>query len=123
MSFSGCKTFFSKNCLVYCKSVTVTHVPQWYYLNLSFDDKFSCLGSISSVQMIKRLRSAEFKPFVVFVKPPAIERLSETRKNAKFMSGKDDKGSARPFKVREHLSDNKICVLFSSMSQNYQGLL
>ncbi|XP_061568934.1 MAGUK p55 subfamily member 7 isoform X2 [Cololabis saira] len=47
--------------------------------------------------VIKHLRMAEFKPFVVFVKPPTIERLRETRKNAKMMSGKDDKGSAKPF--------------------------
>lgn len=58
----------------------------------------------SSVQMIKHLRTAEFKPFVVFVKPPGVERLRETRQNAKFMSGKEDKGSARPFKVGEQFS-------------------
>uniref|UniRef100_A0A3B4WPC2 MAGUK p55 scaffold protein 7a n=1 Tax=Seriola lalandi dorsalis TaxID=1841481 RepID=A0A3B4WPC2_SERLL len=46
---------------------------------------------------IKHLRTAEFKPFVVFVKPPAIERLRETRKNARIISGKDDKGSAKAF--------------------------
>lgn len=62
--------------------------------------------------MIKHLRTAEFKPFVVFVKPPVIERLMETRQNAKFMSGKDDKASARPFKVREHL---RTASLFDSL--------
>ncbi|XP_074478599.1 MAGUK p55 subfamily member 7 isoform X1 [Sebastes fasciatus] len=46
---------------------------------------------------IKHLRTAEFKPFVVLVKPPTIERLRETRENAKIISGKDDKGSAKPF--------------------------
>uniref|UniRef100_A0A3Q3WEM9 Membrane protein, palmitoylated 7b (MAGUK p55 subfamily member 7) n=1 Tax=Mola mola TaxID=94237 RepID=A0A3Q3WEM9_MOLML len=46
---------------------------------------------------IKHLRTAEFKPIVVFVKPPSIERLRETRQNAKITSGKDDKGSAKPF--------------------------
>ncbi|XP_027860987.1 MAGUK p55 subfamily member 7 isoform X4 [Xiphophorus couchianus] len=46
---------------------------------------------------IKLLRTAEFKPFIVFVKPPAMERLNETRKNTKIISSKDDKGSARPF--------------------------
>ncbi|XP_057680432.1 MAGUK p55 subfamily member 7 isoform X1 [Corythoichthys intestinalis] len=46
---------------------------------------------------LKHLRTAEFKPFVVFVKPPTIERLRETRINAKLISGKDDKGSAKPF--------------------------
>ncbi|XP_074549662.1 MAGUK p55 subfamily member 7 isoform X2 [Halichoeres trimaculatus] len=46
---------------------------------------------------IKHLRTAEFKPFVVFVKPPALDRLRETRHNAKVISGKDDKGTAKPF--------------------------
>ncbi|XP_068604311.1 LOW QUALITY PROTEIN: MAGUK p55 subfamily member 7 [Brachionichthys hirsutus] len=46
---------------------------------------------------IKHLRTAEFKPFIVFVKPPAIERLRETRQNAKVISGKDDKGTAKSF--------------------------
>ncbi|XP_075968654.1 MAGUK p55 subfamily member 7 isoform X1 [Anarhichas minor] len=46
---------------------------------------------------LKLLRTAEFKPFVVLVKPPALERLRETRQNAKIISGKDDKGSARAF--------------------------
>ncbi|KAM3860234.1 MAGUK p55 subfamily member 7 isoform 2-T2 [Diretmus argenteus] len=46
---------------------------------------------------IKHLRTAEFKPYVVFVKPPTVERLRETRKNAKVISGKEDKGSAKPF--------------------------
>ncbi|XP_017557420.1 MAGUK p55 subfamily member 7 isoform X1 [Pygocentrus nattereri] len=46
---------------------------------------------------LKHLRTAEFKPYVVFVKPPSIERLRETRKNAKIISGKDDKGSSKPF--------------------------
>ncbi|MEQ2229949.1 MAGUK p55 subfamily member 7, partial [Ilyodon furcidens] len=46
---------------------------------------------------IKLLRTSEFKPFVVFVKPPTMERLRETRKNSKIISSKDDKGSAKPF--------------------------
>ncbi|KAG9268048.1 MAGUK p55 subfamily member 7-like [Astyanax mexicanus] len=52
---------------------------------------------------LKHLRTAEFKPFVVFVKPPSIERLRETRKNAKIISGKDDKGSAKPFMEEDFL--------------------
>uniref|UniRef100_A0A8C6NVT6 MAGUK p55 scaffold protein 7a n=1 Tax=Nothobranchius furzeri TaxID=105023 RepID=A0A8C6NVT6_NOTFU len=46
---------------------------------------------------IKHLRTAEMKPFVVFVKPPTIDRLRETRKSAKIISSKDDKGSAKSF--------------------------
>uniref|UniRef100_A0A4W5MH22 MAGUK p55 scaffold protein 7a n=1 Tax=Hucho hucho TaxID=62062 RepID=A0A4W5MH22_9TELE len=54
---------------------------------------------------IKHLRTAEFKPYVVFVKPPPVERLRESRRNAKVISGKDDKGSAKPFSV-SHVSKN-----------------
>ncbi|KAF3703395.1 MAGUK p55 subfamily member 7 Protein humpback [Channa argus] len=50
---------------------------------------------------IKHLRTAEFKPFIVFVKPPTLERLRETRKNAKIISGKDEKGFAKPFTEEE----------------------
>ncbi|KAK7881877.1 hypothetical protein WMY93_030286 [Mugilogobius chulae] len=46
---------------------------------------------------IKHLRTAEFKPFVVFIKPPPLDRLRETRQNAKFISSKDDKANGRTF--------------------------
>ncbi|XP_072110003.1 MAGUK p55 subfamily member 7 isoform X2 [Mobula birostris] len=46
---------------------------------------------------IKHLRTLEFKPYVIFIKPPSLERLRETRKNAKIISSKDDKGPAKPF--------------------------
>ncbi|XP_066573962.1 MAGUK p55 subfamily member 7 isoform X2 [Amia ocellicauda] len=46
---------------------------------------------------IKHLRTSEFKPYVIFVKPPPIECLRESRKNAKVISSKDDKGSAKAF--------------------------
>ncbi|XP_058262356.1 MAGUK p55 subfamily member 7 isoform X2 [Hemibagrus wyckioides] len=45
---------------------------------------------------LKHLRTAEFKPFVVFVKPPSIQRMRETRKNAKTISGKGDKDTSKP---------------------------
>ncbi|XP_056375376.1 MAGUK p55 subfamily member 7 [Hyla sarda] len=46
---------------------------------------------------IKHLRTYEFKPFVIFIKPPSIERLRETRKNAKVISSKDERASTKPF--------------------------
>uniref|UniRef100_A0A3B3SAS5 MAGUK p55 scaffold protein 7a n=1 Tax=Paramormyrops kingsleyae TaxID=1676925 RepID=A0A3B3SAS5_9TELE len=52
---------------------------------------------------IKHLRTAEFKPYVVFVKPPTIERLRETRRDAKVISGKDDKCLAKPFSEEDFL--------------------
>ncbi|XP_078272046.1 MAGUK p55 subfamily member 7 isoform X2 [Rhinoraja longicauda] len=48
-------------------------------------------------QTIKHLRTLEFKPYVIFIKPPSFERLRETRKNAKIISSKDDKDPAKPF--------------------------
>ncbi|XP_070585515.1 MAGUK p55 subfamily member 7 isoform X1 [Erythrolamprus reginae] len=50
---------------------------------------------------IKHLRILEFKPFVIFIKPPSIERLRETRKNAKIISSKDEKGAAKPFQEED----------------------
>uniref|UniRef100_A0AAZ3SNV6 MAGUK p55 subfamily member 7 n=1 Tax=Oncorhynchus tshawytscha TaxID=74940 RepID=A0AAZ3SNV6_ONCTS len=52
---------------------------------------------------IKHLRTAEFKPYVVFVKPPPVERLRESRRNAKVIPGKDDKGSAKSFSEEDFL--------------------
>ncbi|XP_045668765.1 MAGUK p55 subfamily member 7 isoform X1 [Ursus americanus] len=48
---------------------------------------------------VKHLRTLEFKPYVIFIKPPSIERLRETRKNAKIISSRDDQGAAKPFTV------------------------
>ncbi|XP_051007115.1 MAGUK p55 subfamily member 7 isoform X2 [Acomys russatus] len=46
---------------------------------------------------VKHLRTLEFKPYVIFIKPPSIERLRETRKNAKIISSRDEQGTAKPF--------------------------
>lgn len=50
------------------------------------------------MQTVKHLRTLEFKPFVIFIKP--INRaFEETRKNAKIISSRDDQGAAKPFTV------------------------
>lgn len=67
-------------------------------------------------QIIKHLRTAEFKPFIVFVKPPSIEKLKETRQNGKVRAGKDDSDSAKPFTVRECL-----CSVFSNKNDEPDG--
>ncbi|XP_072268777.1 MAGUK p55 subfamily member 7 [Pyxicephalus adspersus] len=46
---------------------------------------------------IKHLRTSEFKPFVIFIKPPSIERLRETRRNAKMISSKDERAASKHF--------------------------
>ncbi|XP_050980562.1 MAGUK p55 subfamily member 7 isoform X2 [Labeo rohita] len=68
---------------------------------------------------LKHLRTAEFKPYVVFVKPPSIERLRETRKNAKVISGKDDKNSSKPFSDE----DFQEMISMAQMMENQYGYL
>ncbi|XP_040208522.1 MAGUK p55 subfamily member 7 isoform X1 [Rana temporaria] len=46
---------------------------------------------------IKHLRTYEFKPYVIFIKPPSIERLRETRRNANVISSKDERASSKHF--------------------------
>ncbi|KAM8967156.1 MAGUK p55 subfamily member 7 [Pelodytes ibericus] len=46
---------------------------------------------------LKHLRTSEFKPFIIFIKPPSIERLRETRKNGKVISGKEERASSKAF--------------------------
>ena len=56
---------------------------------------------------MKHLRTLEFKPYVIFIKPPSIERLRETRKNAKIISSRDDQGAAKPFTVSTMMLSKK----------------
>ncbi|XP_077955393.1 MAGUK p55 subfamily member 7 [Gasterosteus aculeatus] len=46
---------------------------------------------------IKHVYTSEFKPYVVFVRPPSIEELRITRRRAKFLSDEEDENSARIF--------------------------
>uniref|UniRef100_A0A673NQX9 MAGUK p55 subfamily member 7-like n=1 Tax=Sinocyclocheilus rhinocerous TaxID=307959 RepID=A0A673NQX9_9TELE len=77
-------------------------------------------------ETLKHLRTAEFKPYVAFVKPPSIERLRETRKSAKVISGKDDKNSSNPFSEEDfqemistaHMMENQYGHLFEKVIVN-----
>ncbi|XP_057713892.1 MAGUK p55 subfamily member 7-like isoform X1 [Corythoichthys intestinalis] len=46
---------------------------------------------------LKRVYTLEFKPFVVFVKPPRIEELRLTRRRAKFICDEEDTNQVRMF--------------------------
>ncbi|KAM8849754.1 MAGUK p55 subfamily member 7-like isoform 2-T3 [Spinachia spinachia] len=46
---------------------------------------------------IKHVYTSEFKPYVVFVKPPSIEELRVTRRRAKSIRDEEDKNPARIF--------------------------
>ncbi|XP_051770190.1 MAGUK p55 subfamily member 7 [Ctenopharyngodon idella] len=95
------------------------------YYGTSFDSVRSVLSKnkvcLLDVQphTLKHLRTAEFKPYVVFVKPPSIERLRETRRNAKVISGKDDKNSSKPFSEE----DFQEMISASQMMENQYGHL
>lgn len=104
------------SCSVFCQNVTVTNsnnvqkyqcqTKSWWHEWCCFNDcgspcslYLSLFFTFSLHQTLRHLRTAEFKPYVVFVKPPSIERLRETRRNAKVISGKDDKNSSKSFSV------------------------
>ncbi|XP_059386876.1 MAGUK p55 subfamily member 7-like isoform X2 [Carassius carassius] len=95
------------------------------YYGTSFDSVRSVLSKnkvcLLDVQphTLKHLRTAEFKPYVVFVKPPSIERLRETRKNAKVISSKDDKNSSKPFSEE----DFQEMIGAAQMMENQYGHL
>nr|XP_009304860.1 MAGUK p55 subfamily member 7 isoform X4 [Danio rerio]Q6P0D7.1 RecName: Full=MAGUK p55 subfamily member 7; AltName: Full=Protein humpback [Danio rerio]AAH65660.1 Membrane protein, palmitoylated 7 (MAGUK p55 subfamily member 7) [Danio rerio] len=95
------------------------------YYGTSFDSVRSVLSKnkvcLLDVQphTLKHLRTAEFKPYVVFVKPPCIERLRETRRNAKVISGKDDKTSSKAFSEEDFLE----MISASQMMENQYGHL
>uniref|UniRef100_A0A9J8A0X9 MAGUK p55 scaffold protein 7a n=1 Tax=Cyprinus carpio carpio TaxID=630221 RepID=A0A9J8A0X9_CYPCA len=95
------------------------------YYGTSFDSVRSVLSKnkvcLLDVQphTLKHLRTAEFKPYVVFVKPPSIERLRETRKNTKVISGKDDKNSSKPFSEE----DFQEMISTAQMMENQYGHL
>uniref|UniRef100_A0A3P8W7W6 MAGUK p55 scaffold protein 7a n=1 Tax=Cynoglossus semilaevis TaxID=244447 RepID=A0A3P8W7W6_CYNSE len=77
-----------------------------------------CLFDVQP-HVIKHLRTAEFKPFVVFVKPPSVERLRDTRKNAKILTGKDDKGSTKLFTEEDF---EEMVITAQSMESQYGHL-
>ncbi|XP_067224720.1 MAGUK p55 subfamily member 7 isoform X2 [Chanodichthys erythropterus] len=95
------------------------------YYGTSFDSVRSVLSKnkvcLLDVQphTLRHLRTAEFKPYVVFVKPPSIERLRETRRNAKVISGKDDKNSSKSFSEE----DFQEMISASQMMENQYGHL
>ncbi|XP_077592290.1 MAGUK p55 subfamily member 7 isoform X1 [Stigmatopora nigra] len=95
------------------------------YYGTSFDSIRSVLARnkvcLLDVQphILKHLRTAEFKPFIVFVKPPTIERLRETRINAKLISRKDDKGSSKSFTEEDF---QEMLVTAQTMENQYGHL-
>lgn len=117
------------SCSVFCQNVTATNsnnvqkyqcqTKSWWHEWCCFNDCGSpcslylspLFSTFSLHQTLTHLRTAELKPYVVFVKPPSLERLNETRKSAKVISGKDDKNSSKPFSViyTPHTASTSVC--------------
>ncbi|XP_072297205.1 MAGUK p55 subfamily member 7-like [Eucyclogobius newberryi] len=74
-----------------------------HYYGLSLDslDKVLAEDKVCLLDLhpsnMKRVYTAEYRPFVVFVKPPRIEELRLTRRRAKFICVEEDKNPVRTF--------------------------
>uniref|UniRef100_A0A665UVJ4 MAGUK p55 subfamily member 7-like n=1 Tax=Echeneis naucrates TaxID=173247 RepID=A0A665UVJ4_ECHNA len=68
---------------------------------------------------IKRVYTSEFKPYVVFVKPPHIEELRLTRRRAKFISDDDD---ANPVRIFSEEDFEDMIELADAMENQYGHL-
>ena len=66
--------------------------------NNYYEDNFLKVYVCFYPQALKLLRTAEFKAFVVLIKPPSLERLKATRGERNAKSTFDEKNS-RPFTV------------------------
>nr|XP_057923487.1 MAGUK p55 subfamily member 7-like [Doryrhamphus excisus] len=74
-----------------------------HYYGTSLDSVYRVMaeGKVCLLDMhpskLKRVYTFEFKPFVVFVKPPRIEELRLTRRRVKFICDEEDSNQARMF--------------------------
>ncbi|XP_031721239.1 MAGUK p55 subfamily member 7-like [Anarrhichthys ocellatus] len=80
----------------------------YYGTSLDSVDRVMAEGKVCLLDVppnkIKHVYTSEFKPYVVFVKPPRIEELRLTRRRAKFICDEDNKNSVRIFS-EEDLED------------------
>ncbi|KAL4624633.1 MAGUK p55 subfamily member 7-like [Arapaima gigas] len=102
--------------------VEYTFIPKYLFLTELVNNKFveygeygghfygTSLAAVRSVlarnkvclldvqpQTVIHLRTPEFKPFVVYVKPPPLEHLRTTRRKAKLQSWRDEMGQMKTF--------------------------
>ncbi|XP_057189539.1 MAGUK p55 subfamily member 7 [Triplophysa rosa] len=77
------------------------HSGNYYGLNIDsvrrvLEERKVCLLDVEP-HVIEALNTTEFKPYVVFVKPPSIERLKLSRRKAKVLSSPNDQKSTKTF--------------------------
>lgn len=96
--------FSAKQNLKQWPSLQKTHVyclDNMFYYRYS-PSVFNESNPLLFQQKIKRVYTSEFKPYVVFVKPPRIEELRLTRRRAKFVCDEEDTNQVRIFSVRKN---------------------
>ena len=78
-----------------------------------------CVCVFCGEQAIKSVYTSEFRPYVVFVRPPRLEELRFTRRRAKFTCPPEEgSGPARTFSVSRPLGGGSVVLsLPSTLSQ------
>ncbi|XP_065809952.1 MAGUK p55 subfamily member 7-like [Labrus bergylta] len=77
------------------------HKAHYYGTSLDSVNRVMAEGKVCLLDVhpskIKHVYTSEYKPYVVFVKPPRIEELRLTRRRAKFICDEENKNSVRIF--------------------------
>lgn len=71
-----------------------------------------------NVQAIKLVRTAELRPFIIYIRPPSLERLKDSRKNQKAMVTLED-GDTRSFDGEDYES---MTILSQKLEDTYGHL-
>jgi len=66
------------------------------------------LNDHSLAQALKKLRTSELKPYIIYVKAPPFDRLAETRTRAFARSTFAENGASRAFTVSPFENEGKI---------------
>ncbi|XP_056598678.1 MAGUK p55 subfamily member 7 isoform X2 [Triplophysa dalaica] len=106
------------------------HSGNYYGLNIDsvrrvLEERKVCLLDVEP-HVIEALNTSEFKPYVVFVKPPSIERLKLSRRKAKVLSSPNEKKSTKTFTENDfedmitsaQAIESKYCHLFDKVTIN-----
>ncbi|KAA0718969.1 MAGUK p55 subfamily member 7 [Triplophysa tibetana] len=106
------------------------HNGNYYGLNIdsvrrALEERKVCLLDVEP-HVIEALNTTEFKPYVVFVKPPSIERLKLSRRKAKVLSSPNEQKSTKTFTENDfedmitsaQAMESKYCHLFDKVTIN-----
>ncbi|XP_054870575.1 MAGUK p55 subfamily member 7-like [Amphiprion ocellaris] len=100
-----------------------SHGGHYYGTSLDSVHRMMAEGKVCLLDVhpskIKRVYTSEFKPYVVFVKPPCIEELRVTRRRAKFVCDEED---ANPVRIFSEENFEDMIDMAESMETQYGHL-